>query len=625
MSLPVNSMSTPREEQVSKTKSDFNRASSRKSTPVSPCHPEAQSVMTTHFPKKFTGRKTLYLAPPGAQPTLADAIALLHQDEHLSSVRRRDLISALQRIAAACDLPVNEVPADPNWLRQKVSALSPVKLGLSAKTRSNILSNATIALSRVGITKRRPSPERSPKWQQLWVKLSSSGKITLGSFTKFCTHHQIDPDDVTDEVVRQYREAVVLSSLRKKPDELIHDLTVLWNRSVDGIPGWPTHRLTVLKRRKVFGMPEDALPKTFRDDMAIYLSRGQNGALLDHGAPPPLAKATVNHRRIQICRFFGELISDGVDASELPDLRSMVRPAMAYRGLDAMLRRRGGMSSGNIHNMAYMLLVIAKHHAKLSDDEVQRLKVACKRLKIERRGMTKKNRERINQFDDAHNLNRLLLLPEELVKVAQEKMPVPERAAALVEIALAIELLTLTSLRIKNIAGLHLDNNFQWSRSSRRGVCHLVIDGRDVKNGIDRDYELQGQTVTLLKTFIERYRPSVAPVGNRWLFTRRDGSGPVSSVVLGRRIQRVIRGRTGLTVNPHLFRSLGGTLFLDRNPGAYEVVRQVLGHKHISTTMNHYLWREAVSAAKLFDHTLQRVREQARSQVRGARKQRRLP
>ncbi len=50
--------------------------------------------MTAHFPTTFTGRKTLYLADPGAQRTLADAIALLREDEELSSVRRRDLISA---------------------------------------------------------------------------------------------------------------------------------------------------------------------------------------------------------------------------------------------------------------------------------------------------------------------------------------------------------------------------------------------------------------------------------------------------------------------------------------------------------------------------------------------------
>lgn len=626
MSLPVNSMSMSREEKVSKMKSDFNRGTSRKSTPVSLCHPEAQPDMTAHFPKTSTGRKTLCLAPPGSQATLADVVAQLRNDRLLSATRRRDLISALQRVAAACDMLTNVVPADSDWLRQKIASLAPVKLGLSAKTRSNILSNATIALSHVGIVQRRPSAKRSSEWQQLWAKLSVSAKITFGSFTKFCTHYRIAPEDVTDEVVSRYREAVILSSLRKRPDELIRELTVHWNRSVDTIPGWPKQRLTVVQRRTVFGLSEDALPKSFRDDMTAYLSRGQSTALLaDVDAPPPLAKATVHYRRIQICRFFGELVADGVDPSNLPNLSAMVRSKMANRGLNAMLRRRGGNSSGNIHNMAYLLLVIAKHHAKLPDDEVERLRFFCRRLKVERQGMTKKNRERLRQLRDTMNLNRLLLLPEELLKEAQSNKLSAERAATLVEVALAIELLLLTSLRIKNIAGLHLDNNFQWTRSSRRGICHLVIDGGDVKNKVDRDYELQGQTVALLKAYIEGPREQLAPAGNRWLFGKRDGTGPVSPVVLGNRIKRVIRTRTGLIVNPHLFRSLAGTLYLDQNPGGYEVVRQILGHTHLSTTMRHYTGMEGVSAARLFDRTLQKVREQAKSQRSLATKRERKP
>lgn len=625
MSLPVNSMSTPREEQVSKTKSDFNRANSRKSSSVSPCHPEAKPVMTVHFPKTLAGRKTLYLATPGAQATLADVIVLLRKDHLLSAMRRRDLISALHRLAAACDMPTNVVPADPDWLRQKIASLSPLKIGRSGKTRSNVLSNATIALSRVGITKLRPSVGRSAKWNQLWGELSVSAKITFGSFSKFCSHHHIEPDDVNDHIVQRYREAVVLSSLRKKPDELIHDLTIHWNRSVDAVAGWPQQRLTVLKRREVVGLREDELPKSFRDDMTAFLARGQSTVFSDEEAPPPLAAATIKYRRIQLRRFFGELVADGVNAIDLPNLRAMVRPPMAHRGLNAMLRRRGGKSSGNIHNMAYVLLVIAKHHAKLPDEEIQRLRFACERLRVERQGMTKKNRERLRQFRDTKNLNRLLLLPEELLKKAQSKVLSPVRAAALAEVALAIELLLLTSLRIKNIAALNLDDNLQWSRSSRRGICHLIVDGRDVKNKVDRDYELQGQTVALLKTFIECYRGQLTQAGNRWLFSRRDGKGPVSPVVLGNRIKRVIRGRTGLVVNPHLFRSLAGTLYLDQNPGGYEVVRQVLGHRHLSTTTAHYTGMEGVSAAKLFDRTLQRVREQAKVKQMPAKPRGRAP
>lgn len=612
MSLQVNNMSACREEQVSKTKTDLNRGNSRKGDPVSPCHPEAQPVMTAHFPKKFTARKTLYFVGSGATPTFADAVAILSQDQQLSTARRRDLISALHRVAAACDLPPEQVPADPNWLRQKLATGSPLQLGRTAKTRANVLSNAAAALSSVGRAKRRPNVHRSREWQTLWGKLSVSAKIIFGSFTKFCTYHQIRPDQVTNEVVARYREAVVQSSLRKKPDELIHDLTVHWNRCVDAVPGWPKQRLSVLNRRVQIGFPIEALPRTFRDDMEAYLSRGHSTDLLDDDAPPPLAAATIRHRRTQILRFFGELVADGVSPAELVELRAMVDPGMALRGLQAMLRRKGG-SSGMIHNTAYMLLVIAKHHAHHPDDDLQKLRGYCAKLKVDRQGMTEKNRKRLRQFSDPKNLSQILLLPETLLLEAQTRPLSLDRAATLVEVALAIELFLMTALRIKNIAALHLDDNFQWTRSSRRGVCHLVVDGRQVKNGADRDYELEAETVALLKTFMQRYRPYLAPTASRWLFAQREGDGPVNPVVLGRRISRTIRNRTGLVVNPHLFRSLGAKIYLDKNPGGYEVARQLLGHKHLSTTTAAYTGMESVSAAKQFDRTIRECRERAKA------------
>lgn len=262
--------------------------------------------------------------------------------------------------------------------------------------------------------------------------------------------------------------------------------------------------------------------------------------------------------------------------------------------------------------MAYTLLVIAKHYVRVPDADLQKLRTACARLKPKRQGMTAKNRTRLRQFDDPQNLNQLLLLPEVLVRDARNKaLPLP-RAAALVEIALAIELFLMTALRVKNLATLSLDDNIQWSRSSKRGVCHIVIDGRHVKNGEDRDFELEGQTVELLTIYLDRFRPTLAPATCRWLFARRDGAGPVHPVVLARRITVVIQKRTGLTINVHLFRALGAKIYLDQNPGGYEVVRRALGHRHLSTTTAAYTGMEAISAAKHFDQTIRKRQDKAR-------------
>ena len=84
-------------------------------------------------------------------------------------------------------------------------------------------------------------------------------------------------------------------------------------------------------------------------------------------------------------------------------------------------------------------------------------------------------------------------------------------------------------------------------------------------------------------------------------------------IVLATRVSRTIRKRTGLAVNVHLFRSLGAKIYLDRNPGGYDVVRRTLGHKHLSTTTSAYTGMESISAAKQFDQIIRQRQEAARS------------
>lgn len=67
--------------------------------------------------------------------------------------------------------------------------------------------------------------------------------------------------------------------------------------------------------------------------------------------------------------------------------------------------------------------------------------------------MTEKNRKRLRQFDDEGHAARILHMPAELLAEARRGKVSPKRCAMLVETALAIELLLMTALRIKNLAG----------------------------------------------------------------------------------------------------------------------------------------------------------------------------
>jgi hypothetical protein len=49
---------------------------------------------------------------------------------------------------------------------------------------------------------------------------------------------------------------------------------------------------------------------------------------------------------------------------------------------------------------------------------------------------------------------------------------------------------------------------------------------------------------------------------------------------------------------------IGAELFLDANPGAYEVVRRVLAHRSIDTTTGFYTGLETPAAVRHFDKTI---------------------
>jgi integrase len=57
---------------------------------------------------------------------------------------------------------------------------------------------------------------------------------------------------------------------------------------------------------------------------------------------------------------------------------------------------------------------------------------------------------------------------------------------------------------------------------------------------------------------------------------------------------------TGLRMTVHQFRHAAGALILWRRPGEYELVRQLLGHRSVQTTINSYIGLESIRASEIF-------------------------
>jgi integrase len=77
-------------------------------------------------------------------------------------------------------------------------------------------------------------------------------------------------------------------------------------------------------------------------------------------------------------------------------------------------------------------------------------------------------------------------------------------------------------------------------------------------------------------------------------------SGAKASILFSGQITNRIYQATGLRITVHQFRHAAGALILQSRPGEYELVRQLLGHRNVQTTINAYIGLENIHASEIF-------------------------
>jgi integrase len=194
----------------------------------------------------------------------------------------------------------------------------------------------------------------------------------------------------------------------------------------------------------------------------------------------------------------------------------------------------------------------------------------------------------------------LLHLPGELMKWAKAAESTPYKAALKAMHATVLELLLICPLRVKNLSDLRLDRHLHRPDPREGRITHLFLPSEEVKNGEAIEWPIPPESAKLIQTYIRRYRPHLAADGNPFLFPARDHR-PRDPSGLSRSMSHLVSSEIGVAFNVHLARHFAAWNFLRLNPGQYEIVRQILGHKTIQTTMAHYVGLEADAAAKRFD------------------------
>ena len=330
----------------------------------------------------------------------------------------------------------------------------------------------------------------------------------------------------------------------------------------------------------------------------------------------PVKEKTAKAYRERLFRTLSAyVVGTGTDPSTIKDVSVLMQPAAAKAALDFMLqwiRRRKPevQKTSDIYESAKLIAVIAErcYRNTLPGDIILVLKRMSHKRSPVRKGMTTKNRELLRLFDDECFFARFLDLPRAVFERILKRPDVRRVDAIKLMLAFAVAQATTAPLRPANQAALVIDRHIFKVRNGNAHALAIRVPAEEVKNGVDLDFEVSGEVVQLYDVFL-KYRLLLCNPDNPFLYPG-PGSGPKFPGSLSPQLARFVEDELGVRLTGQQFRHIVGYVYLKSHPGDYEVIRELLGHQDVTTTMMFYAAMEKRAASKkVSDFLAQRKKE----------------
>jgi integrase len=539
------------------------------------------------------------------EPSFADAIMAITAAADLSEETRRHWRSSLTGIAKAFDQPLELIPARYSAVRARMAALHHVPLDWVAKTLANHKSNAKAAL--IWFAKEKDvlphGVALSPAWDRLRVQLRNpSTRYRLMSLMRFCSGVDIEPDAVDEAVLDRYMDHRARTTTRASDAASRRILARLWNAGIGNIAGWPQQRLVEPSVKAAEGPRWEDFPGGLRTGIEGYLAglklirRNKAGQRIR-----PCKPSTITTRRRELVAAVRMAVKEGLPLASLSSLSALVHPDVAEKVLDGYWRKDGEIPTTYTINLSCRFVALAHSIGGVDEDAQRRLGDLRFALEQHREdGMTPKNLALIRHVLTDEVWSRVTKLPDQLMRQARlERRHAPVRAAVLAQIAVAVAILTVAPIRLGNLAGIRLGENLI-KPGGPQSNYFLTFSKYDVKNRVPLQFKLDEMVTTIINEYVHDFRPALLRGSNAdWLFPGESGEHKEKISFSTQIVDRVEKS-TGLRITVHQFRHAAGALILKHRPGEYELVRCLLGHKSVQTTIKFYLELETTQASEIF-------------------------
>jgi hypothetical protein len=459
------------------------------------------------------------------EQSFADAIAMIAAAEDLPEEKRRHWRTSLRQVAKALDRPLEVIPARYSAVRADLINLHEVPAGLTAKTLQNHKSNAKSAL--LYLARENGVPEHGAplmeEWEALKAKIKGSlVRHRLSSFMRFCSANGVRPGEVTESVVERFID--YRSRCGKPADSAFRRVIArAWNANVGAIAGWPDIKLVEPPVKSTVEIAWSDFPEGLRRDVDNYLEgltkirRNRKGQRVR-----PLKPVTLRTRRAELQGAARMAVKGGVPIENLNSLAALLAPEVVEQVLEAYCKKNGEKPKLYTIDLAGRFLSIARETKCLNEADCERLNEMREVLDEERpEGFTEKNATLIRQVLAPDVWDRVVNLPFRMMAEAhRDRARAPVQSAVKAQIAVAIAILTIVPVRIKNLTEIRLGLNL--SKPAGPGSDYwLNFPDYDVKNRMKLEYALDKYITPLIDEYIHGFRPTLLRGRNEdYLFPR---------------------------------------------------------------------------------------------------------
>lgn len=244
------------------------------------------------------------------------------------------------------------------------------------------------------------------------------------------------PADIIGDDLRRYGTFLATQMVGVMVEPMLRRIVQLWRRAAERNPDWPQILPKLDSEVKPFNPPFSAYSVSLQNEIAAIVrwTEGKKGPF-DAGARKPLKPATIKLRLACIRLLLAHHVSLGNDLQSVTSLRDLLskkimQPVLQsiwelgqtrrQRVPEAKRERSPNGTNGQTDATGVAVLMLAQYFM-LAPDGLEDIKWLAKQMrKPPMKAMSRKNRERIDQFLDPVKRGLLLNLPGTLMAEAME-------------------------------------------------------------------------------------------------------------------------------------------------------------------------------------------------------------